>query len=277
MPLNLTELTVSSASTYSSTFWAQINSFSHSVSAQAAQFKQDKILMSEEINILNALDELSGHIRYAIIGDYARGIVSDTFTAYDRCHVVTDNAEMLIELPVILRSKLFKPKVSERTRRNSTRSYSNDEEVYMFPISSTKEQPVEEYSKESYLTPEEYATFVPEKYRNLSKRLVLYPDTESVNYSVPDLAKVIFGIKANGASVTVHVVENGAIENYINNSLKIANKETISANTIAFIDKTPFSIIESSIELAKGKKIDKSPSLTEENAKVRELIHQGWK
>lgn len=147
----------------------------------------------------------------------------------------------------------------------------------MFPISSTKEQYVEEYSKESYLTPEEYATFVPEKYRNLSKRLVLYPDTESVNYSVPDLAKVIFGIKANGASVTVHVVENGAIENYINNSLKIANKETISANTIAFIDKVPFSIIESSIELAKGKKIDKSPSLTEENAKVRELIHQGWK
>ena len=158
MPLNLTEITtISSASTYSSYTWAQINSFPYYVSAQAAQFKQDKILMSEEINILNALDELSGYIRYAIIGDYARGIVSDTFTAYDRCHVVTDNAEMLIELPVILRSKLFKPKVSERTRRNSTRSYSNDEEVYMFPISSTKEQYVEEYSKESYLTPEEYA------------------------------------------------------------------------------------------------------------------------
>lgn len=227
---------------------------------------------------LMCLDSLSRTgIRFSIIGDYARGMISDDFTPLDVCHIVSDDPSILIEFPLVIRQNKFKPRISERDHRAmNSRTTSISVEV----ISSYKDLFQESEQKNSYLTKEELEQFVSPIYANCSNKLLYVPfSPDELLYLDPDLAEVIYRFEFGHNKMYVHLVKRGEIKTYIDAVLRKSEGVVPASSLVALIDGEPYSCISVAIEHAREKLINILPhqGFVNERGKMDLLKSSGWK
>lgn len=187
-------------------------------------------------NIIAVADSLvKTYPNSVIFGDYARALVSDSFCASDKLILITDNADMVIDACVRLRTKigLFR----------TTRDFKADNSIRADIVCAAVEEDPEfdelmNSDDLGFLTAEEWKDIKTVPHIRNTIRNVYEP-------CVPELAKVVWAVSCRDLQgseyvMYLHVVKPGVdTEQYAIELAKTVTK-TISANLVYIKNDIPY-------------------------------------
>lgn len=223
-------------------------------------------------NIIAVADSLvKTYPNSVIFGDYARALVSDSFCAGDKLILITDNADMVIDACVRLRTRigLFR----------NTRDFKADNSIHADIVCAAIEEDPEfdeliNSDDLGFLTAEEWKSVKAAPHIRNTIRNVQEP-------CVPDLAKVVWAVSCKDLQGSVyviylHVVKPGVdTEQYAIELTKTITK-TISANLVYIKNDIPYQAYPGALDDLKNKVAVPVGSRVIPDLFVASLKHDGW-
>lgn len=178
------------------------------------------------INNLAVVDSLKEERDdFLIVGDYARGLISDSHTPSDTIHLVTSNSDVLMRVTLLTKMRFF-------NSYHHDRRYKKDNFAKLEIVSAKFDRDVSEEDElsESYLTKEEIAR-VGEEFPRIKFKTSknCFYDNKKTGLINPEEALVVYDFILNDMKFRIHIVEKGAEEKY---ALSIPPALTFMANMV---------------------------------------------
>lgn len=223
-------------------------------------------------NIISVADSLVKTYPNSIIfGDYARALVSDSFCATDKLILITDNADMVIDACVRLRTKigLFR----------STRDFKADNSIKADIVCAAVEEDPE---FEELMNSDELGFLTAEEWKGIKAVPHIRNTIRNIQEPcVPELAKVVWSVSCRDLQgsdyvIFLHIVRPGVdTEKYAIELAKTVNK-TITANLVYIKNDLPYQGHPGSLEDLKNRIIVPVRAPTVSSLIVTSLKSDGW-